>query len=104
MRMIILSTKANVTIGENDYHIIIDGYPEIVVPALKSLIDEAYYFGKRHNFHFQKAIKYLADENVGQYKLFFERGHGFAEFEYSIGKRGGVYWRRYNNKCWQQKF
>lgn len=77
MRMIILSTKANVTIGENDYHIIIDGYPEIVVPTLKSLVDEAYHFG---------------------------RGHGFAEFEYTIGKRGGVYWRRYNNKCWQQKF
>ena len=99
-----MTTKANVTINEKDYFIIGDGYPDIVVSSLKALVKNAERFGKKHNFSFQKAIKILSDENTGQYKLFFGYGYGFAEFEYLIGPRGGVYWRRYNNKCWRQDY
>lgn len=99
-----MTTKANVIINEKEYFIISDGYPSSVVPSLKELIEEAKDLDKKSNFNFQRAIKILSDENTGQYNLFFGHGNGFAEFEYLIGPEGGVYWRRYNNKHWRQRY
>lgn len=96
-----MSTKANVRINKKEYFIGIDGYPDLVIPSLKDLVKDAKYFAKNHHFSFQRALKILSDENTGQYRLFSGYGHGFAEFEYQIGSRGGVYWRKYSNISWR---
>ncbi|MFW6121792.1 MAG: hypothetical protein ACOC80_12985 [Petrotogales bacterium] len=96
-----MATKANVIINEKEYFIGIDGYPDLVIPSLRELVKDVKHFAKNHNFSFQRALKILSDENTGQYHLFSGRGHGFAEFEYYIGPRGGVYWRKYNNISWR---
>jgi len=96
-----MSTKANVMINEKEYFIGIDGYPGLVIPNLKELVKDAKQFAENHNFNFKRALKILSDENTGQYNLFSGHGHGFAEFEYLIGPRGGVYWRKYNAISWR---
>jgi len=97
-----MTTKANVQIFEKDFFIRTDGYPDCVIPTLKELVVEAKQFGKKHNFSFERAIRYIAYENTGFYALFTAFGHGFADFEYIVGPKGGIYWRAYNRKCWRQ--
>jgi len=99
-----MTTKANVTINEREYFIISDGYPYNVIPSLKELVKDAKLFGEKHNFSFQRSIKILSDENTGRCKFFFGEGSGFAEYEYLIGARGGIYWRRSDNKYWRQAY
>jgi len=96
-----VSTRADVYIGDETFHIRSDGYPDSVIPGLKGFVEEAKELAKKAEMDFKRALRMIVKENVGYYEFLNGEGEIGGDYDYTIKEDGTVLWRDSDDEKWK---
>lgn len=91
-----MSTSANIYVGEEQFYVTYDGYPEGVIPVLKEIVQEAREVSKKTGRGLLRELIMLLNDDEWIAPGFVR----YPSYEYEIGPRGGVYLLRNGKKTY----